>query len=174
MNFNFLQNAPSNAWQWVGLFATVVGTLFSVVGLCISWLAAKRAQAAADAANQARFAARQQGRMIELEDLLKKMAEVRSIVPTKNHELLSLACIGLIGAISRFRGQSDETLAKTEIEALDVCVQQLQSVVEVSAKGPLDQKERRISQIYKAFSLAEQNLSRVTGTHRSKAMETMK
>jgi hypothetical protein len=83
-------NVPIPAWlQWIGLCATLLGTLTAIASALLALYSARRAQSASASAALAAAAARRLGRVTQLGDLILDMQELQAMIRSGDDGFLS-------------------------------------------------------------------------------------
>jgi hypothetical protein len=159
----WLYNPVPNNWQWIGLFATILG-LAATFGAAV-W-AALRAKGAEKQSKQARDAAIRLGNVLHLSDLLEDMQELQAMLAREDFDGLAAKAGTIRGRIERFgRQQALYGLSTDETaQALDMAKGHLDVIMRAAAQWT-GKPENRPGRIRIAVANAYQALTKAFANH---------
>jgi len=161
----WLNNAVPDFWQWIGLFATFLGTAMAI------W-AAVSAKGAQRQAKEAKDAAIRTGQLFHVSDLVADMQELQSIINEKNEVLVAAKADMIRGRVGRFL-EEWKTSQRPESHGeymLGLVRLQLENISK-AAVGSRLKPENRWARIQIAFGEANQALQTVAGIQKVEAQE---
>ena len=152
----WLDAAVPNWAQWLGLLATVAGTVFAL------W-AAISAKGAKQQAIEAKLAAVRLVRTLELSDLISEMQELYALFAQRDFESIYTKAFRLRGRVVRFSTQMRLLLSEEQATELDAVDKWLQSLTDIATTSKINDNTR-IARIRFAVERAHDALNRVSGT----------
>ena len=149
----WLSNPVPDLWQWIGLFATILGT-------GMAFWAALSARSAKQQAMEAKEAAIRVGHVLQLSDLLQDMQELQTMLAREDFDAIGAKTSTLRGRIVRFKRESYNRLEEEDEKQLDRARDHLESITRTAANSQL-KKENRTGRIQLAFAEVTEALNHV-------------
>ena len=140
----WLNNEVPNVWQWIGLFATILG-------MGMAFWAALSARSAKQQAQEAKEAAIRIGHVLQLSDLLLDMQELQTMLAREDYEAIGAKTSTLRGRIVRFKRESYNSLGDDVAEQLDRARSHLKKITQAATNSKL-KKQTRTERIQVAFA----------------------
>ena len=154
----------SHGAQWLGLVATLAGTVLGGLSFAFAMIAAWQAKGAREQARLAKEAAVRLGRIAQLGDLIADMQELQTMLARNDFPAIAGKANLLRGRVVPFKHEALMGLDDTERENLDLARAQLESIAKVAATGKASVKSRA-GRIQVGFGRANEALNRVVGVH---------
>jgi hypothetical protein len=158
-------NDPLPNWiQWLGFFATVVGTAISVIAAAAAVRAARNAKSASEQANEAKLQAVRLGRVLQLSDLLSDVQELQILLARMDFEAIGAKASHLRGRVVRFKSESYNLLDEQHVAGLDRARDQLETIGRTAASRR-GEDEGRIGRIQIALAVVNEVLNQAYAVH---------
>jgi len=154
----------SHGAQWLGLIATLAGTVLGGLSFAFAMIAAWRAKGAREQARLAKEAAIRLGRIAQLGDLIADMQELQTMLARNDFPGIAGKGNLLRGRIVRFKAEAYPELTESEKQNLDLARGQLEVIVRVAAIGKA-RPERRQGDIQLGYGKAHEALNHVVAMH---------
>lgn len=158
-------------WQLVGFWATIIGTLLSLVSVGAAVVAAVQATGARDAARQARAAAIRLGRLATINDLIGDMHELQTLLISGSFDVIGVKATNLRGRVAGFKMEAYTELEGKQLTQLDNVLGQLEIIGRIAVRDPAGDGDR-LARMRNGHSMAFDALSQVRGAIAARSSET--
>lgn len=152
---DWLEKEVPQLWQWIGLFATLIGSVLALWAAVSATGAKRQATAARDSATRL-------GYVLQLSDLVLDMQELQTMLARHDYEAVAAKASHLRGRIVRFKTQAYNSIREDDAQNLDVARDQLEIIGRVASDWR-GKPENRPGRIQIAFAAANEALNRVFG-----------
>jgi len=159
----WLNNAVPNIWQWIGMFATFLGTGMAV------W-AALAAKGARRQAQEAKEAALGWGLVLQMTDLLNDVQELQLLVTRKDFEGVAWKSSMLRGRIVRLKSTAYNRLDEARVKSFDRARDHFEAISDVALNKRLKEDTRQ-ARIQLMFGLALEILNQIVAEERNGSQE---